>query len=625
VLWNQKLVLEAVSNRFSSLKIKRSPFSGSNMKIKGNSIVILLCVSFLPASYAERPASSMNKNGSSVSVPSFIAPDALSTQKPRLPNTKPGALPSPPKFQLPQLEATPKKEQHLSKKTGVFVQEIRLTGHTVFSDEELKEITRSYENRMVSNEELQALRHQLTRYYIDHGYINSGVTLPDQEIKDGLIYLQVVEGEMTEVKISGNDWLRSSYIDDRIAQGVETPLNIKDIQERLLILQQDPLIEKINAELRPGLNPGQSKMNIHVTEARPYELGIGSANNRSPSIGSISGQVWFRHRNLTGFGDALYFSYSGTKGLDDFFGSYSLPLTSYDTRLNLYYQNSEALVVENPIEDALIRSATETFGVSLSQPLYRTPGQTFTLSLAFEHRRSQTFINNEPFSFALGVPEFGDEKGETKISVLRLTQEWLDRSQNQVIAARSTFNWGINALGATQNDNAPDGQFFDWLGQFQWVRRLPWLDSQVVFRTDVQFANEALLPLERFSLGGMHSVRGYRENQIVRDSGAVASLEWRVPVFRLPLPVLSQSIIDGQVQLATFVDYGWSENIDLPISDPTLDPKMIGSWGLGILWDPSPKIHTALYWGVPFKNIKEGLEHDLQDSGIHFSFDAQLF
>jgi hemolysin activation/secretion protein len=299
-------------------------------------------------------------------------------------------------------------------------------------------------------------------------------------------------------------------------------------------------------------------------------------------------------------------------------------LTSYDTRLNLYYQNSEALVVENPIEDALIRSTTEIFGVSLSQPLYRTPGQTFTLSLAFEHRRSQTFINNEPFSFVLGVPEIGDEKGESKISVLRFTQEWLDRSQTQVIAARSTFNWGVNALDATHSniDTVPDGQFFTWLGQFQWVRRLPWLDSQVVFRTDAQLANDALLPLEKFSIGGMHSVRGYRENQLVRDSGAVASLEWRIPVFRLPLPVLSQSIIDGQVQLAVFTDYGWSESRDPQTPE---DPKTIGSWGLGVLWDPSPKIHTAFYWGVPFKNIKEGLDHDLQDSGIHFSFDAQLF
>jgi hemolysin activation/secretion protein len=581
-------------------------------------------LAFLSESHAEQRSPTIDKNGGISRLPSFTAPDALSTRKPQLPRTQPGSLPSHPNFQLPPLEATPQKKLPLSKKVNFFVKEFRLTGYTVFSEEELKKITQHYEKRIVSSEELQTLRHQLTRYYIDHGYINSGVILPDQEIKDGLIYLHVIEGEMSEVKISGNDWLRSSYIDGRMSQSFEAPLNIKAVQERLQLLQQDPLIERINAELRPGLNPGQSRMNIHVTEARPYEIGIASANNRSPSIGGISGQVWLRHRNLTGFGDALYFSYSGTEGLDDFFGSYSVPLTSYDTRLNLYYQNSEALVVENPIEDALIRSTTEIFGVSLSQPLYRTPGQTFTLSLAFEHRRSQTFINNEPFSFVLGVPEIGDEKGESKISVLRFTQEWLDRSQTQVIAARSTFNWGVNALDATHSniDTVPDGQFFTWLGQFQWVRRLPWLDSQVVFRTDAQLANDALLPLEKFSIGGMHSVRGYRENQLVRDSGAVASLEWRIPVFRLPLPVLSQSIIDGQVQLAVFTDYGWSESRDPQTPE---DPKTIGSWGLGVLWDPSPKIHTAFYWGVPFKNIKEGLSHDLQDSGIHFSFDAQLF
>ncbi|MEE9303415.1 MAG: hypothetical protein V3U84_06480, partial [Thiotrichaceae bacterium] len=90
------------------------------MKIKGNSIAILLYLSYLPVSYAKQPSPSVNKNGPPVNVPSLIAPDALSTQKPKLPHTKPGSLPSPPKFQLPSLPTSPKQEQPLSKKMTIF-------------------------------------------------------------------------------------------------------------------------------------------------------------------------------------------------------------------------------------------------------------------------------------------------------------------------------------------------------------------------------------------------------------------------------------------------------------------------------------------------------------------------
>jgi hemolysin activation/secretion protein len=141
-------------------------------------------------------------------------------------------------------------------------------------------------------------------------------------------------------------------------------------------------------------------------------------------------------------------------------------------------------------------------------------------------------------------------------------------------------------------------------------------------------ASEALLPLEKFSIGGRYSVRGYRENSYVRDNGANVSLEWQVPVFRLPVPGLSKTIADGQIQLATFADFGWSKNRDLrPSSQNSVGesgPNTIASWGLGILWDPAPKYHAELYWGLPFRSI-DNTNNDIQDIGIHFQVNTQFF
>jgi hemolysin activation/secretion protein len=153
------------------------------------------------------------------------------------------------------------------------------------------------------------------------------------------------------------------------------------------------------------------------------------------------------------------------------------------------------------------------------------------------------------------------------------------------------------------------------------VRRLWDTDNQVLVRVDLQLAEDPLLPLEKLGVGGATTVRGYRENLLVRDNGFIGSVEFRFPVFRLPLPLISEGPQDGRVQLAAFYDFGWSENTD--VESP--DPDTISSLGIGLRWDPHRQIHGELYWGFALREVGELGEGDLQDSGIHFALDIRLF
>ncbi len=74
---------------------------------------------------------------------------------------------------------------------------------------------------------------------------------------------------------------------------------------------------------------------------------------------------------------------------------------------------------------------------------------------------------------------------------------------------------------------------FAWRGQGQWVRLLA-PDTLLLLRADAQLADRALLPFEQFSLGGIDSVRGYRQDALLTDNGIFASAEVRIPILRLP-------------------------------------------------------------------------------------------
>ena len=78
------------------------------------------------------------------------------------------------------------------------------------------------------------------------------------------------------------------------------------------------------------------------------------------------------------------------------------------------------------------------------------------MGLCFEKKVSKTSLLGEGFAFSKGV----EPDGKSEISVFRFSQQWTDRSLNQVIAAQSTFNMGLDMGGVTINKSGPDGKFF---------------------------------------------------------------------------------------------------------------------------------------------------------------------
>lgn len=518
--------------------------------------------------------------------------------------------PSPPAFRLPPptLPTGEGQEPFLGR---VFVRKILVTGSSVFTPEELSEITAPYENRSLTSEDLESLRRALTLRYIDAGYINSGATLPDQAVRDGVITFQIVEGVLSHISVEGNEWFRESYIRDRVELGAGPPVNVNPLQQRLQLLQQDNRLRAIHAELRPGVKPGEAVLNVKVEEKNPFYAWFAFNNYQSPSVGAERGLLTLGHQNLSGHGDILSLTYGRSEGLNPQIDAwYLLPVTVYDTTLLLRYRRNDYAVIDEIFDPLDTRSESDIYEITVRHPLVRTLHHEFALSLTGESLQDKTFLLGEPFSFYPGV-----DNGESKVTALRFSQEWTYRTQREVLAARSRFSFGIDALDATTHSShsVPDGKFLAWLGQFQWARAFKTLDMQLLFRTDAQLSNQPLLPLEQIAVGGRYTVRGYRENLLVRDQALIASVELRIPL-------VQNTAWAEYLQIVPFSDYGYAKNRDLP----SLDPRSIYSVGLGLRWGvpliKSPvelKLDFEFYWGYALKEVSVP-DYNIQDDGIHF-------
>jgi hemolysin activation/secretion protein len=147
-----------------------------------------------------------------------------------------------------------------------------------------------------------------------------------------------------------------------------------------------------------------------------------------------------------------------------------------------------------------------------------------------------------------------------------------------------------------------------------YARRLGPFGGELLFRWTGQFSADPLLALEKMPMGGLYSVRGYRENLFVRDDGLVGALECRVPV---RLGRASAGRFDLlNLRLAAFVDYGrsWDKGDGL-ITSVAQD---IYSAGVGLLWNPIAGLRLDAYWGHPFKTTGN-LGDSVQDKGVHFA------
>ncbi|NEO03177.1 MAG: ShlB/FhaC/HecB family hemolysin secretion/activation protein, partial [Moorea sp. SIO3I7] len=120
---------------------------------------------------------------------------------------------------------------------------------------------------------------------------------------------------------------------------------------------------------------------------------------------------------------------------------------------------------------------------------------------------------------------------------------------------------------------------------------------------------DSLLSLEKFTLGGRDTVRGYRQNQIIADNGILGGVEARI--------LLTS---DSRLQLTPFFEIGttWNNQGIQP------NPATIAGVGLGLRWQIGSGFNLRLDYGIPLIGV-DNQGDSLQDNGIYFAVDYQPF
>ncbi|WP_375514914.1 ShlB/FhaC/HecB family hemolysin secretion/activation protein [uncultured Nostoc sp.] len=509
-------------------------------------------------------------------------------------------------------------EDRLELPKSIVVRKFEFDGNTAFSDEKLTKVTAQFTKRSLTFTELLQVEATITKLYTDAGYINCGAVIPAGQTlsqQGSVVKIQIIEGGLEEIAVTGTRRLNSNYIRSRLAIATARPLNQKRLLSALQLLQLDPLIQNISAELSAGSRPELSLLTVKVIEADSFNTEFFIDNGRAPSVGSLRRGVRINEGNLLGFGDDLNLEYINTDGSNAFDLRYNIPVNPRNGAITLRGGLTSIKIVQPPFDRLDIIGNSNYFELGFRQPLILSPNREFAVGLSVLRQESKSKVLGNGFRLSDGA----NEQGETRISALQFFQEYQQRNSQQALALRSQFNLGLDIFNATVNNDPPDSRFFSWRGQGQYVRLLA-PQTLLVIRSDLQLSTRALVPLEQFGLGGLRSVRGYRQDILLTDNGFLASAE-------LQLPVLRVKNVGGVLQVVPFIDFGvgWNSFGKPPDQNTnTILTNTLLGLGLGLQWQMGDRLNARLDYGIPLTDIQDR-GRTLQEEGIYFSIVANPF
>lgn len=463
----------------------------------------------------------------------------------------------------------------------------------------------------------------INRALVENGYINSGLLVESTDLPaNGVLELRLITGRVRETTVEwsegGARGLGESFLVDRLSASQTEPLNAFDLEQQFRLLAENPALRTLNAALTPGDRPGEANLTLRADPQPRFDLYLGFANDRSPSVGGERASVGGSVRNLIFDGDLLSAEYGVTEGLADTIVTYSSPIFDTRTRVDVLAEANEADIVEPALQPLGIQSESASAELGITRALFQRPltpagdawidARDIAFGVRLSRRMAETSLLGMPFSFSPGAVD-----GRTEVTAARLTGEWIERGIERVWAASVIASFGLDG---TRFDvpgvAAPEENFTSVLAQVNYARRLPH-EIELRGRVAAQWASGVLYTSERFSVGGQDTVRGYRENLLLADTGVLASIELS-RTFSLSGGRRSGGVDWGAVSAAIFADGAIVRNE----GGPNLAVDSISSVGISLTWAPTSAISAQLSYGVALSDVGVAASDDTQDNGIHF-------
>lgn len=489
------------------------------------------------------------------------------------------------------------------------VWEFRVKGNTLLQQTAIELTLTPFLGPNQTFDTVQDAASRLERSYRDAGYPTVLVNIPEQDVVGGVVELDVVEGKVARVRVSGSRYFLPSEIKQEVGslqQG--QPLHVPSFQKDLNRVNSSSSDLRVTPVLKPGRAPGTVEVDLRVKDELPLhgslELNNHSSMDTSETRAAASvsyDNLWQKHHSLSVQMQTAPEEPDESRVLA---GTYIFPVVDDVSRVALYAVKSESEV--SALTDLTVVGNGEIYGARLVRALGSNPGYVHSLSLGMDYK-----------DFDESVNLVGADNASTPIKYSLLTgmyngsflgEDYTTRMGFSVTQGMRDFLGGGDPVEFQNKRYFSRANFFYFQGNLKHQERFE-NDWRINGRSKFQIADSALISNEQLGAGGSASVRGYYESQEMGDNGVVASVDAETPDF-----LESKAELRGRI----FVDGAWLQLKDALATDENGDNRrvetedVIFSSGLGVDYRMQKYLSFTLDAGVALKEATQIDEGDVR-------------
>lgn len=477
---------------------------------------------------------------------------------------------------------------------------------------------------------IETVADTITRYYRERGFILAKAYIPKQHVRDGVVTITLLLGQMGEVQTNNNKIYSDRIIKRIFKSSLGKPVSNNTIEEKLYLVNDLPGVNA-NGYFEPGTQVGDTKLNINFNRERRFDSNIRIDNHGSKATGEYRAYADFYWNNPLTIGDELHLGVLGSFNPENsVYGSarYSVPIYTPQTQFSLGISSNDFVTDDNA-------NLTTDFAIS---------GKSLVADASLIYKISRSRINNQSISL-------GYAKINSKIEFGNLSNAGLDKTVTKIDLGysfdvlnekhRVLHQGGIVFTYSEFIEGAEEGQDLDATIISLDYSRLSFLkipltkrETKLILRAVGQYSDASLSEVLQFGLAGPTRARGYKINEFFADDAIYlgADLVFDGPAF--DGKTIGGERIEKILQPFIFLDASYGVNNAILEGESSVKTHLIDAGvGIKLAFSDGFRGNLSLAFPIDAKNSAlESLDDETEDDtsldktpsdGVKLYFDLQ--
>lgn len=361
---------------------------------------------------------------------------------------------------------------------------------------------------------IEVVADTITRYYRERGFILAKAYIPKQHVRDGVVTITLLLGQLGEVEVKNNKRYSEKLIKRVFNKSLAKPVTSESVEENLYLIN-DLAGLSVSGYFEAGSQVGDTKLNVNVNAEQKYAANVRLDNHGSDKTGEFRAYTDFYLNNPLGIGDQLQLGVLGSFNPENsLYGSlrYSLPIYTPKLGFSMGVSNNDFV---------------STTAGATADSNFEITGKSLVVDGTFTYKLNRTRKENRSITFGFydikSEIDYGDIVGAGTEKMVRkidatynfdvLNERKRVLHQGAVTVAASDF-----VEGAEEGQDLSAGILSFNYSRLSFVR-VPFTekDSKLILRSAGQFSDTALSEVLQFGLGGPTRARGFEITEFYAD------------------------------------------------------------------------------------------------------------